>query len=265
MMTVRDVKLAFGGQTVLDGVDLDVHAREVLGLVGPNGSGKTSLCNVISGLYQPSGGSVRLDGRELVGLPSHLIAGHGVSRTFQGAEVLPGLTVLENVLVGRERRWRAGFWSILARTASSARESRRHSEACRAALAAVGLSSMADSVASDLPFALRKLVELARCIAMDPRVLMLDEPTSGMTALEKQDVTEIIRRLAAETDLAIILIEHDVYMVRSLARRTAVLNFGKKIADAATSEVFEDKLVREVYIGDAVPEERHAQQQPLIA
>lgn len=252
VMAVRGVSLAFGGQSVLDGVDLDVHGREVLGLVGPNGSGKTSLCNVISGLYQPSAGSIRLEAREVLGLPAHAIAGLGVARTFQGAEVLPGLSVIENVLVGRERRWRAGFWSILARTPSSARESRQHGEVCRAALAAVGLSSMADLVASDLPFALRKLVEVARCIAMKPRVLMLDEPTSGMTVREKGEVTAIIRRLAAESDLAIILIEHDVYMVRSLARRTVVLNFGKKIADGPTSDVFEDELVREVYIGEPI-------------
>ncbi len=250
VMTVRGVSLAFGGQTVLDGIDLDVHAREVLGLIGPNGSGKTSLCNVISGLYEPSAGSVLLEAREVLGRPAHDIAGLGIARTFQGAEVLPGLSVIENVLVGRERRWRAGFWSILARTPSSTRESRQHEKVCRDALATVGLSSMADLIASDLPFAQRKLVEVARCIAMKPRVLMLDEPTSGMTAREKGEVTAIIRRLAAESDLAIILIEHDVYMVRSLARRTAVLNFGKKIADGLTGDVFEDELVREVYIGD---------------
>lgn len=250
VMTLRGVSLAFGGQAVLDSIDLDVYGREVLGLVGPNGSGKTSLCNVISGLYKPSSGTVLLEGQEVLGRPAHDIAGLGVARTFQGAEVLPGLSVLENVLVGRERRWRAGFWSILARTPASAHENRQHEEVCRGALAAVGLSLMADLVASDLPFGQRKLVEIARCIAMKPSVLMLDEPTSGMTRREKSDVTTIIRKLAVESDLAIILIEHDVYMVRSLARRTAVLNFGKKIADGPTNEVFEDAFVREVYMGD---------------
>jgi branched-chain amino acid transport system ATP-binding protein len=252
LLTLRDVCLSFGGQIVLDAIDMHVRRGEVVGLVGPNGSGKTSLCNVISGLYQPVRGSIRLDDREIAGRPPHEIAGLGVARTFQGAEVLPDLTVLENVLVGRERQWRGGFWSILARLPSAARESRRHAQSCRNALALVGLSRMADAVASELPFAQRKLVEVARCIAMEPRVLMLDEPTSGMTSKEKDEAAAVIRRLSTEGDLAIILIEHDLLMVQSLAPRTVVLDFGRKIADDVTDDVFRQAAVRRVYIGDAV-------------
>ena len=251
LLTLRDIRLSFGGQTVLDGIDLDVRAGEILGLIGPNGSGKTSLCNVISGLYQPQRGRIRLGEHEIAGRPAHEIASRGVARTFQGAEVLPGLTVIENVLVGRECKWHAGLWSILSRLPSSARESRQHLRICQAALEVVGLLSMADAVASELPFAQRKLVEIARCIAMQPRVLMLDEPTSGMTFGEKDRVSKIIRRLPAENDLAIILIEHDVFMVRSLTARTVVLNFGTKIADGPTARVFDEPAVRSVYMGDA--------------
>jgi branched-chain amino acid transport system ATP-binding protein len=252
LLSVSDIGLNFGGQTVLDGIDMDVRAGKVLGLIGPNGSGKTSLCNVISGLYQPARGRIRLGQREIVGYPPHGIAALGVSRTFQGAEVLPELTVLENVLVGRECHWRAGFWSLLTRLPSSARESRQHEQICRAALDVVGLLPMADLVASELPFAQRKLVEMARCIAMEPRVLMLDEPTSGMTFGEKDEVSKIIRRLSGERNIGIILIEHDVFMVRSLTARAIVLNFGKKIADGPTSDVYQEPTVRSVYIGDSV-------------
>lgn len=250
LLELESITLAFGGQVVLSELHLALDSGEVLGLIGPNGSGKTSVCNVVSGIYRPQAGTVHVDGTSILGREPHEIARLGVSRTFQGAEVLPGLSVIENTLVGRERHWRGGLMSVLARTRAGRSETREQLRTCSEALELVGLEWAADLPAEDLPFGQRKLIELARCLAMQPRILLLDEPTSGMRPDEKAEVGEVVRRVQEAREVGILLIEHDIELVRDLTSRTAVLDFGVKIADGPTDDVFRNASVRSVYIGD---------------
>lgn len=231
LLQVRGVQKRFAGVTALDGVDLSIEAGSITSVIGPNGSGKTSLMNVITGFYSADGGQVLLDGIELTGLPSHRIARAGVGRTFQHIRLFNELSVFDNVLVGAERWGRQG-----ARARASD------------VLTSVGLADEADQRADKLSYGHQRRLEIARSLAAGPRVLILDEPAAGMNPSEKQALDGLLRGIRAQ-GVTLLLVEHDMELVMGISDAIVALNFGRTIARGTPETVRRDPLVIEAYLG----------------
>jgi branched-chain amino acid transport system ATP-binding protein len=250
MLEVRDLTLRFGAITAFAGVSFDVEQGELLAVIGPNGAGKSSLFNALSRVYRPDDGTVFLAGRDLLRARTDRLAGLGVARSFQNLGVYPHLTALENVLVGRHHLMRAG--TLRCGLGLGRREERRHRRSALDALAFVGLAGEADTEVQVLPYGHRKRVELARCLAMEPSLLLLDEPVAGMNAAERAEIAALIRRFRSEHELTILLVEHDMGMVMELADRVLVLDFGVPIALGTPAEIQSDARVIRAYLGEEV-------------
>ena len=248
-LALHGVSRAFGGVRAVDGVTFKVEPGEVHGLIGPNGAGKTTLLNLISGLTPPTAGTIELDGRRIEGLPPQRIAALGVARTYQHIRLFAGLTAEDNVVVGQHLRRRAPFWRRLLMLPAAKREEAAAAEAARKGLARVGLQDRAQSLALSLSYGEQRRVEIARALASQPRLLLLDEPTAGMNAPEAAAVGRLVREVAKE-GRAVLLIEHNVRLVMELCDRITVLNFGKVIAGGAAAEVANDPAVIAAYLGD---------------
>jgi branched-chain amino acid transport system ATP-binding protein len=256
LLEVRDLTLRFGAITAFDGVSFDVGHGELFAVIGPNGAGKSSLFNALSRVYEPDGGSVSLDGRDFLRLRPDQLAGIGVARSFQNLGVFPHLTALENVLVGRHHLMRSG---VLRGGLGLARsEEARHRAAARDALDFVGLSGHAGTAVQLLSYGHRKRVELARCLAMEPSLMLLDEPVAGMDAAERAEITRLVRRLRSERELTVLLVEHDMGMVMQIADRVLVLDFGVPIAIGTPAEIQADERVIRAYLGEELEEARAA-------
>jgi branched-chain amino acid transport system ATP-binding protein len=245
---VERLERAFGGVHAVDGVSFEVRPGEVHGLIGPNGAGKTTVINLVSGLLRPSGGAIRLEGRSIHGLAPHRIAKRGVARTFQNIRLFPELSALSNVLVGEHHVRRASLGARLLMLPGAYAEERLAREKARALLERIGLAGRADERAKNLSYGEQRRVEIARALASEPRIVLLDEPTAGMNPVEVQAVATLIRQVAGEGH-SVLLIEHNVKLVMDVCDRITVLDFGKVIAEGPPAQVARDPAVVSAYLG----------------
>jgi branched-chain amino acid transport system ATP-binding protein len=246
-LEVRSVTVRFGGITALDDVSLTAVPRRVTGIIGPNGAGKTTLLNVLCGLVRPESGQIRFDGRELTRLRPHKLAALGIARTLQGVGLFDGLSVAENVMIGATSHARAGFWSGLFGLPRSDRDERQLRQLAVEALDRVGAADLADAMPGTLAYGLRKRVALARALVARPRLLLLDEPASGLSESELPELGGLISRLA--DDASVVVIEHRMDLMMSVCHTITVLDFGKVIADGTPAEVQASPAVTAAYLG----------------
>jgi branched-chain amino acid transport system ATP-binding protein len=249
VLGVEDLSISFGGLAALSGLGFEVREREIFALIGPNGAGKSTVFNVITGLYRPSRGRVRLGEDDLLALAPHQIARRGVARTFQNTEMFRQLTALDNVLIGRHTHLRTGVIRGALWLPGVGREEARARESAHALLARLGLGDVAGVEAGSLPLGAQKRLEIARALASEPRLLLLDEPAGGLNPTETQTLMAVIRRLRDESGLTIVVVEHDMDLVMGISDRIAVLDHGRKIAEGRPGEIASDAGVVEAYLG----------------
>ncbi len=248
ILAARDIGISFGGVKAIDGVSFSVAPGRILSIIGPNGAGKTTLFNVISGVYENDQGRVELAGEDVTGLTPDRLAARGLSRTFQNLQIFQRMTAAENVMVGRHLRERCNLFADLFRLPSVTRQNRATREAALALLDDVGLRGSADMQAGALPYGACKRLEIARALAAEPRVLLLDEPAAGCNAVETAEIDELVRRVAAK-GIAIVLVEHDMKLVMKISDRVLVLNRGRPVVEGTPREVRDDPAVLEAYLG----------------
>jgi branched-chain amino acid transport system ATP-binding protein len=248
-LELRGVELSFAGVRALRGVDLTVARGSLQAVIGPNGAGKTSLFNCISGLYRPQSGTLHLDGRDLTRLPPHRSAGLGIARMFQNIVLFEQLTVLENMLLGRHHLFESRWWQDLLWTRAARRAEVRHRERVEQVIDFLHLERYRKTPAGILPYGVQKRVELGRAVCMEPRLLLLDEPTAGLNQEETEDMARYLLDVKEELGISMLLIEHDLGFVMDLAERVAVLDFGLLIAEGTPVEVADDPAVVEAYTG----------------
>jgi ABC-type branched-subunit amino acid transport system ATPase component len=246
VLEVRGLTKRFGGLTAVDRLDFEVREGEILGVIGPNGAGKSTTFNLIAGTYGATEGEVRFGGESILGLPPHRIAARGVMRTFQHNRPFAGMPVIDNVLVGAHTRFASGLWSVVL--GRSRREEKERRAKAEELVHFVGLGEFAGADVGTLSFGQGRLLEIARALAGDPRLILFDEPAAGLTPAETTRLAQIIRGIAAR-GIAVLLIEHDMHFLLPLAHRVVVLNFGAKIADGLPDEIRANPAVMDAYLG----------------
>ncbi|HVP08871.1 MAG TPA: ABC transporter ATP-binding protein [Burkholderiales bacterium] len=249
ILAVEGVSLSFGGVKALTNVSFDVREHEVRAIIGPNGAGKSSMLNVINGVYHPQEGKIRYLGREFRDMDSHEVAQSGIARTFQSLALFKGMTVLDNIMAGRNLKMRTNLLLQALRIGPALREELEHREAVERIIDFLEIQAYRKVPVGRLPYGLQKRVDLARALAMEPRMLLLDEPMAGMNMEEKQDMCRFILDVNDQFGTTIVLIEHDMGVVMDISDRVVVLDYGKKIGDGTPDEVRANKAVIDAYLG----------------
>ena len=251
-LSAEGVSKIFGGLVAVDGVDFRISPRSIVSIIGPNGAGKTTFFNMLTGLYKPSTGRITFDGKDITGRRPDRITELGVARTFQNIRLFSTMSAVENVMVGQHARMNAGMFGSILRTPGVRREEREVRQKARDMLGYVGLRSQEfDQIAINLSYGDQRRVEIARALASDPSLLLLDEPTAGMNPNESARLTEFMERLRDELDLTILLIEHDMKVVMGVSEHITVLDHGEKIAEGRPQEIRQNERVVEAYLGKA--------------
>jgi branched-chain amino acid transport system ATP-binding protein len=250
MLSADGVSKIFGGLVAVDSVDFAIAPRSIASIIGPNGAGKTTFFNMLTGLYKPSVGTIAFDGRSISGVRPDKITALGVARTFQNIRLFSTMTAVENVMVGQHARMKAGLFGSILRTPAVRREEVEVEEKAREVLKYVGLRDAEfDQIAANLSYGDQRRVEIARALASDPKLLLLDEPTAGMNPNESARLTEFMQRLRDEQGLTILLIEHDMKVVMGVSENITVLDHGEKIAEGLPDEIRGNERVVEAYLG----------------
>ena len=249
MLDVKGITKTFGGLTALQDVTFSVPAGDITGIIGPNGAGKTTLFNIVTGIYAPTAGSVHYDGKDITGVPPERLARLGLVRTFQGIELFGDMTVLENVMVGLHTKSESGIVASVLKLPSHLREERRIRERALSWLEFAGIAELSDMKAGNLPFGKGRLLEIARAMAAEPKIILLDEPAAGLNSRETLDLSSLIKKIK-DSGIAVALVEHDMELVMDVCSTIIVLNLGSKLAQGTPRQIQEDEKVITAYLGE---------------